>query len=129
MSSSWDDEYLTVNEIADHLKLNPQTVRNWIEQGSLPAVRIGRRVRIRRTDLDRVLAEGTTADVEPQPVTVSPAETLEELAQALERARRLLGRRSATRRAELADGLQELTDAVAAALRTLSDESSQPGRQ
>ena len=26
MSASWDDEYLTVKEIAKHLKLNPQTL-------------------------------------------------------------------------------------------------------
>jgi hypothetical protein len=30
MASGWDDEYLTVIEIAEHLKLNPQTIRNWI---------------------------------------------------------------------------------------------------
>jgi hypothetical protein len=30
MGASWDDEYLTVKEIADRLKLNQQTVRNWI---------------------------------------------------------------------------------------------------
>jgi hypothetical protein len=30
MSASWDDEYLTVAEIAEHLKLNQQTLRNWI---------------------------------------------------------------------------------------------------
>jgi hypothetical protein len=30
MSASWEDEYLTVHEIADRLKLNQQTIRNWI---------------------------------------------------------------------------------------------------
>jgi excisionase family DNA binding protein len=54
------ETYLTVAEVADLLKLNQQTVRNWIDQGSLPAVRIGRRVRIRRSDFERVLAEGST---------------------------------------------------------------------
>jgi excisionase family DNA binding protein len=58
MGASWDDEYLTVKEIAQHLKLNQQTLRNWIDQGQLPAVRIGRRVRVRRADLDRILAQG-----------------------------------------------------------------------
>ena len=43
------------------LKLNQQTVRNWIDQGSLPALRVGRRVRIRRSDFDRVLADGYNA--------------------------------------------------------------------
>ncbi len=51
-----DDSFLTVAEVATMLKLNQQTVRNWIDQGSLPALRVGRRVRIRRSDLEQVLA-------------------------------------------------------------------------
>jgi excisionase family DNA binding protein len=54
------EEFLTVAEVAELLKLNQQTVRNWIDQGSLPALRVGRRVRIRRSDLDRVLEDGST---------------------------------------------------------------------
>lgn len=54
----FDNQFLTVAEVAEVLKLNQQTVRNWIEQGFMPAVRIGRRVRIRRSDFDRVLAQG-----------------------------------------------------------------------
>jgi excisionase family DNA binding protein len=46
------DEFLTVAEVAETLKLNQQTVRNWIDQGSLAALRIGRRVRIRREDFE-----------------------------------------------------------------------------
>jgi excisionase family DNA binding protein len=30
MVVSWDDEFLTVEEVAKRLKLNQQTVRNWI---------------------------------------------------------------------------------------------------
>ncbi len=124
MGASWDDEYLTVNEIAEHLKLNPQTLRNWIDQGSLPAVRIGRRVRVRRADLDRILAQGTTVSVEPAPSSGAPADAREQLERACERSQRLLGRRSAARRSELAEGLQELTDAVTAALRLPPDGAS-----
>ena len=123
MGASWDDEYLTVNEIAEHLKLNPQTLRNWIDQGSLPAVRIGRRVRVRRADLDRILAKGTTGSVEPAPSSAASADARMQLEQALERAQRLLGRRSAARRSELAEALQELTDAVAAALTPPADDA------
>jgi excisionase family DNA binding protein len=50
-----DESYLTVAEVAETLKLNQQTVRNWIDQGLLPALRVGRRVRIKRSDFDRVL--------------------------------------------------------------------------
>lgn len=50
------DEFLTVMEIAETLKLNPQTVRNWIIRGDLPAVRVGaRRVRVRRSDWEAFL--------------------------------------------------------------------------
>jgi excisionase family DNA binding protein len=59
-NSDLDQSFLTVAEVAEILKLNQQTVRNWIDQGSLPALRIGRRVRIRQSDFDRVLAEGLT---------------------------------------------------------------------
>ena len=52
------DSFLTVAEVAATLKLNQQTVRNWIDQGSLPALRIGRRVRIRRSDFQRLLDRG-----------------------------------------------------------------------
>src|SRR5690242_14540294 len=55
------DSFLTVAEVAGILKLNQQTVRNWIDQGSLPALRVGRRVRIKRSDFERVLAESYTS--------------------------------------------------------------------
>jgi excisionase family DNA binding protein len=58
--SGTPDSFLTVAEVAGILKLNQQTVRNWIDQGSLPALRVGRRVRIRRSDFERILAEGYT---------------------------------------------------------------------
>lgn len=59
--SDVDESFLTVAEVAEILKLNQQTVRNWIDQGSLPAVRVGRRVRIKRSDFERILDEGYSA--------------------------------------------------------------------
>jgi excisionase family DNA binding protein len=50
-----DEAYLTVAEVAQTLRLNQQTVRNWIDQGRLPALRIGRRVRIKRSDFARIV--------------------------------------------------------------------------
>ncbi|MGO9898981.1 MAG: helix-turn-helix domain-containing protein [Solirubrobacteraceae bacterium] len=53
-----ENSFLTVAEVADLLKLNQQTVRNWIDHGSLPAVKVGRRVRIKRSDLDHLVEQG-----------------------------------------------------------------------
>ena len=55
------DEFLTVAEVAATLKLNQQTIRNWIDAGLLPALRVGRRVRVLRRDLDQLLAEAETS--------------------------------------------------------------------
>ncbi len=56
-----EESFLTVAEVAETLKLNQQTVRNWIDQGFLPALRVGRRVRIKRSDFERLLEQGYSA--------------------------------------------------------------------
>jgi excisionase family DNA binding protein len=44
-----NEEFLTVAEVAERLKMNQQTIRNWIDRGELPAIRLGpRRVRAHR---------------------------------------------------------------------------------
>jgi excisionase family DNA binding protein len=68
-SREFDESFLTVAEVAEMLKLNQQTVRNWIDQGKLPAVHIGRRVRIRRADFDALLEASVIGG--PQPITSS----------------------------------------------------------
>ena len=55
------DEFLTVAEVTQLLKVNQQTVRNWVDRGELAAVRVGaRRVRVRQSDLDTFLEAGAT---------------------------------------------------------------------
>lgn len=60
--TGWEmPELLTVTQVAEILKLNPQTIRNWIDAGTLPAVRVGgRRVRIKRKDPDNFVAHRST---------------------------------------------------------------------
>jgi excisionase family DNA binding protein len=55
---------MTVAEIASVLKLNQQTIRNWIDAGKLPALHIGRRVRVKRSDFDRLLVDAEYANGE-----------------------------------------------------------------
>lgn len=54
------DEFMTVAEVAERLKLNQQTVWNWIDRGEPPAFHAGRRVRIRREDFDALIEAGST---------------------------------------------------------------------
>jgi excisionase family DNA binding protein len=59
------DDFMTVAEIASILKLNQQNVRNWIDAGKPPALHVGRRVRIRRADLDTLLESSVIGDRQP----------------------------------------------------------------
>jgi excisionase family DNA binding protein len=48
-------ELMTIAQVAELLRLNQQTVRNWIDAGDLPAVRVGdRRVRIKRSVVEEI---------------------------------------------------------------------------
>ncbi len=47
-----DDTFLTTEEVLDYLHVNLRTVYRLIKAGKIPAVRVGRQWRFKRTDLD-----------------------------------------------------------------------------
>ena len=64
-----DEEFLTVGDVADRLRVHPQTVRAWIARGDLRAIRIGRTVRVRQTDFQEMLER---ARIPPRMRAASP---------------------------------------------------------
>lgn len=51
-----DEDYLSVAEAADRLRVAQSTIRRWIREGDVPAYRLGRRrVGLKRGDLDRLV--------------------------------------------------------------------------
>lgn len=110
-----DSPLLTVAEIADLLKVNPQTVRNWIDRGELPAVRVGsRRVRVKQADLDAFLASSTRSDEDAEP------ELRADLAASLDRVRV-----EGADDAELAASLRTLAQAATRLARAIERRESQ----
>ena len=57
MSQQFPDEWLSVEEIAQILKMDEETVRRWIRSRQLKAYRFGRDLRIRRDDFDKFVKE------------------------------------------------------------------------
>jgi excisionase family DNA binding protein len=53
--------YVTVAEVAQHLRVSNMTVYRLINSGELPALRIGKSYRLRGEDVDRYLATRYTA--------------------------------------------------------------------
>jgi excisionase family DNA binding protein len=52
--------FLTVNEVADLMRVSSMTVYRLIKSGDLPAVRVGKSYRVREEDLDGYLARQYT---------------------------------------------------------------------
>jgi excisionase family DNA binding protein len=51
------EKMLTVEEIAEELRVHPETVRQWIRDGELIAIDISKEYRILRSDLDAFLVQ------------------------------------------------------------------------
>ena len=49
---------LSVRGLAEALSLSPWTIRKYIAQGRIPCVRIGRRVLIEATEVERLIQQG-----------------------------------------------------------------------
>lgn len=71
-----DSKLLTVPQVAGAFQVTSQTVRNWIDQGLLPALRVGRAFRIRETDVAELLerASDRSESMAAQRDLWSPAE-------------------------------------------------------
>ncbi len=52
-----DHEILTLEEVAFYLRLKPQTIYRWAQEKRIPAVKLGKEWRFRKSILDRWLDE------------------------------------------------------------------------
>lgn len=55
------EDWYSAEQVADHLGLHVRTVRNYVRDGRLNAVRIGKQYRIARADLDALTGRPTEA--------------------------------------------------------------------
>lgn len=47
------NEILTIEEVATYLRLTPQTIYKWAQEKRIPAVKLGKEWRFRRSVIDR----------------------------------------------------------------------------
>ena len=56
-----EDELLTIEQVAERLQLHPDTVRRYIREQKLGAIKLSNtNMRVRRSELDRFLKERET---------------------------------------------------------------------
>lgn len=54
------EEFLTVREATELLKVNPMTIYRYIKAGKLPAYKIGKDYRIKKEDFEKFLEQRKT---------------------------------------------------------------------
>ena len=57
MGNSPSHDILTLEEVATYLRLKPQTIYRWAQERRIPAVKLGKEWRFRKSILDRWLDE------------------------------------------------------------------------
>jgi excisionase family DNA binding protein len=56
-NASREHEILTLEEVALYLRLRPQTIYKWAQEKRIPAVKLGKEWRFRKSILDRWIDE------------------------------------------------------------------------
>ena len=55
------EKLFTATEAQARLRVSMPTIRSWIHQGKLPVVRLGRRVMVHESVLEKIVQEGLKA--------------------------------------------------------------------
>lgn len=58
------EKWSSLEEIADHLGVSKDTIRNWIKKGVIPYYRIGKQYKFRISEVDEWVESGKSADIE-----------------------------------------------------------------
>ena len=69
-----DETFLTTDQLLAHLKVTLRTVYRLIEDGKIPAVRVGRQWRFRKTDIDAWLERERSHSSRPMVPSAPPAQ-------------------------------------------------------
>jgi len=51
MTNKYDDEIMTISEVAKYLKISDVTTYKFVQEGKIPAFKIGRHWRVKKEDL------------------------------------------------------------------------------
>ena len=48
-----EDKIMTIDEVADYLRLKPQTIYTWAQEKKIPAAKLGKEWRFRKSIIDK----------------------------------------------------------------------------
>ena len=57
------EKWSSIEDIAEHLKVHRDTIRNWIRHGEIPVHKVGRQYRFRISEVDEWVVSGRSASI------------------------------------------------------------------
>ena len=58
MTEKIQDGWIGIEQAAQYLDVNKDTIRNWIKKGNIPAHKVGKLWKFRKTELDEWILSG-----------------------------------------------------------------------
>ena len=56
-----DDKWISISDVAEYIDVNKDTIRNWIKSTDIPAHRVGKLWRFKKSELDVWIKTGRSA--------------------------------------------------------------------
>ncbi len=62
MAENMQDSWIGIEQAAQYLGVNKDTIRNWIKKGSVPAHKVGKLWKFKKSELDEWIKSGKSAE-------------------------------------------------------------------
>lgn len=57
-----EEKWVNLADVAEHLSVSQDTIRNWLKSGKLPTIRAGKQYKFRLSEVDKLLEDGKLAE-------------------------------------------------------------------
>ena len=58
-----NEKWSSIEEIAEHIQVHKDTIRNWIKKGEIPSHKIGKQWRFKISEIDKWVNSGKSANI------------------------------------------------------------------
>jgi excisionase family DNA binding protein len=62
LSENYPEKWVNIEDVAEHLSLSKDTVRNWMKEGRLPQYKVGKMYKFKLSEIDELVRAGKLAE-------------------------------------------------------------------
>ena len=57
-----EEKWVNLADVAEHLSVSQDTIRNWLKSGKLPTIKAGKQYKFRLSEVDKLVEDGKLAE-------------------------------------------------------------------